>query len=186
MTIPVFSGAGGGSRRLGKVVLGSAAATIAFTAIPQNYDALSVVVMARGDDAAQSNVNLLLRFADTGTSYDTGANYDYVGMNGTGAALANVEGIGATSIIVGGISAALAPAGAVGISEILIPEYAGSTFHKTCVARGGRKHAESSANLRVNNAAGFWRDTSPIVALELSLASGNFAAGSVATLYGWR
>lgn len=180
-----FAPAAGSVQRLGKVTVGTAQAAIAFVAIPQGYSALQVVITGRGTNASTS-VNLLMRMAQTGTSYDTGANYDWVAMNGLGTSNANAEGIGATSAVVGALAAASAPAGAAGNADVLLPDYAGSTFHKTFVSRGGRKDAASSGNLRAVNIAGHWRNTAPIVAIELSLSAGNFDTGTVAALYGIR
>jgi hypothetical protein len=77
-----------------------------------------------------------------------------------------------------------APAGVAGAGRIVIPNYAGTTFHKNALCHAGFKLANTASNIQVGVAAGFWRSTAAITSVLLKLSSGNLIAASSAQLYG--
>jgi hypothetical protein len=163
--------------------LGAVAAAMAFTAIPQTFRNLLLQVDARGDTAA-ANTGLNIRFAASGVSYDSGANYDFQTLYASGATPGAFEAFAQTSLAPISVPAASAAAGLSGGGCGIIENYAGTTFEKRTVVNMVRKQGTAAADLRVALQVGYWRNTSPIVAIQLFPTAGNFAVGSTATLYG--
>lgn len=172
-----------GPIKLAEAVLTTGAATIAFTAINASFRDLRVVVNGRGDTAAAA-IGVTMRLADTGTSYDSGNNYDWYRITNTGAALTASESLATSGFDVGGLPAASAPSGAAGHIDVTIFDYAGSAFHKQMRSDSGRRQGTGSGDGRHLLTVGDWRDVGPVVALQLSASAGNFATGTKATLYG--
>jgi hypothetical protein len=166
---------------IASVTVGSGgAASIDFTSIPSNYTDLCVKLSARADSGTISQ-ELRLRF-----NSDSGANYNWTRIYGTGAATVSQKGstIGApytSFILAGGVNGSTSTSTTQGNSEIYVPNYTGSAFKST-----------SSDSVTENNAteaytfltAGIWTSTSAITSIGLFLPSGNFVQYSTATLYG--
>ena len=141
------------------------------------YNHLKALLIARGDTGAVTTT-LLLRFnGDTGANYDQGGMYHGATFNPV---LLADDTAAATSL--GGncvIPAANANAGKAGIATLDIPFYANGTFHKVGTLDGGEIEDTAATN---NNIQSWntvqWRSTSAISRVVVSLAAGNFAAGS--------
>jgi hypothetical protein len=163
---------------IAQVVLGAAAANITFTAIPQTYRHLLLVLSGRSDAAvAATPVHIRL-------NGDTGANYDTQRMNAAGTALAAVEFLAATAGFVGAVPGASATAGMAGITRILLPDYRGTARLKTWTAEGGESQGTGTGQTFLRHDRGQWRSAVAITDVGVYPASGNFAAATVATLYG--
>jgi hypothetical protein len=163
---------------IAQVVLGAAAANITFTAIPQTYRHLLLVLSGRSDAAvAATPVHIRL-------NGDTGANYDTQRMNAAGTALAAAEFLAATAGFVGAVPGASATAGMAGMARILLPDYRGTARLKTWTAEGGESQGTGTGQTFLRHDRGQWRSAVAITDVGVYPASGNFAAATVATLYG--
>ena len=167
-----------GAYKIADTTLGSAASQIVFSAIPQNFAHLMLVVYLRGD------VGSALSSANLRANADATADYDFQGLRANGATIIGYESIGATSTIVGDIPGGLAGAGIFGAAHILVPHYAGAVNGKSFESVSSAKVGVASGNIYTSTLAGFWRGVSNITTLTLIPASGNFVTGSRATLYG--
>jgi hypothetical protein len=162
-------------RMLANVTLGSAAATIDFTSIPATFAHLRLVIVGRGDTAAGST-SLGLK-----VNNDAGGNYEWITLFGrSNSTLAYDTGVTTSPMIVGYLPAATA-GGGLGISDILVADYASTVLHKGFTWTD--KHFDAT-NRAAGAGGGRWTSTAAINRLTLLLGAGNFIAGSRATLYG--
>lgn len=168
---------------VGLVKLGSIQPTgtnVDFTSIPSGYKHLKVVWQARADNAVTNN-QLKLQFnGDTGSNYDWGRNL----FNNSGPAAPD-GGAGVAFAEVGLVTAASSTAAYAADGEIVVPNYAGTTFNKGFIASSALLDtSETAANIFGHTARGFWKSTAAINEIKLTLAAGNFVAGSTFELYG--
>jgi hypothetical protein len=162
---------------ISSVTVGSSSvATMDFTSIPSTYTDLVLKVSARTNLAASYVDDLMLQF-----NSDTGSNYSYRQLYGTGSAAGSGNAT-ITGAYIGTCDASTATASTFGNLESYIPNYAGST----------QKSVSSDAVTENNATAGFinlvaslWTNTSAITSIRvLSLNSGSFVQYSTAYLYG--
>lgn len=160
--------------------LGSPAAAVTFASIPATYQDLEVRVAAQSTSVAATTDDLLMQL-----SGDTGADYSYELVNGTGATASASQALLQTTGNVGvvptedGIAA-----GAFGATIIDILNYAQSgQFHSWLARSSGTAGTGVGYN---RTSAGMWTGASELVtSLKLTLSSGsNFPAGSRFSLYG--
>ncbi len=161
--------------KLSETVCGTATASVTFSSISAAYRNLRITVSGRSD-ANTAAQDLYLQFnGDTANSY----NWNNLFNGGNNSNFAQTQAVG------GSLSgnAAAVPAGAVGVVQITIFNYAGTTFFKAGVALNFRREATASAEYIIN--FGFdWGSTAAINAVKVFPAAGNFMTGSVITLYG--
>lgn len=157
--------------------LGGSAANIDITSIVGTYAHLRIILDARGTDTA-TNSALWLRFNNT-----TGAGYYYQQQEAYATTSTAIEGLGQGQIVLGEIPAANAPANTSSPTVIEIPNYAGTTFAKTCVAHGGGMRGTTSGLVLNWSVVGFWQVTSAISRVTLLPSAGSFAAGSRCSVY---
>lgn len=169
----------------GLVVTGSAIATAELTAIPQIYRDLLISLDLRSN-AAGANDTIGLRFASSGVSYDTGANYDLEALRGTGGTPTAVEVLGNTSMSFISFPAAGGTANKTGIALIHIHDYSGVVNHKSLFIGGGRWFGTSSGDGSSTNVTALWRNTNPIVAVQVFFSVGSIDVGSSVDFYGLR
>jgi hypothetical protein len=166
-------------RMLADTTLGAGAASIEFASIPATFAHLMLLIEGRGD-AASLAANLLLRLNN-----DSGASqYTYGILNSGGAAAGGADNASATSFFAGVIAAATATAAFSGLAAIWIPHYAGTTFLKRIQSQYGAQYATTAGNLNHGVSDGFWNSSAAVNRVTLLPASGNFVAGTRATLYG--
>jgi hypothetical protein len=169
---------GGAMTRIGSpIVLASPAPNFDFTSIPSTYNHLKIIIQARGDTAlGQTDVQMRL-------NNDGGANYDNELLNGinTTASASNVTA--GVDNYIGNVPAASATAGFAGSLEIVIFNYARTTFYKNYNGISGSM-ASAAANALSRFSTGQWRNTAAVSRVTLVPGAGNFDTGSVATLYG--
>lgn len=163
---------------IASTVLGSDAASITFSDIPQTFDDLllvcSIRTTAAGDGSAYGRFN-----------GDTGANYSRRFLYGDGASAASSSSTGQTSLAAVGYGSYSAnTASTFGSSEALIPNYRGSTAKTTSLTAVNESNV-ASGSVFIAATAGLWSGTAAITSIELAApASANFVAGSSFYLYG--
>lgn len=164
--------------QLSQTILSGTAASISFTTISGAYTNLQIVISGRGDNVGTSQ-GLTMTF-----NSDTGNNYDWQYIRAHGTTLVGAETLATSNLYVCDMPCAGAPAGAAGQATITIAGYAGSTYQKTFTAIGNLKVATTTGNIWIQQQTGWWRNTAAITTVTLALSTGNFAAGTIATLYG--
>ena len=152
--------------------LGSAAASVTFTAISQTYTDLFLVVQCGNSANAQSNIAVRVGNG----SYDSGSNYSRTIIYGDGSSAVSARTTNDTYLP---IAAGAANNTVGGVNNIHFMNYSNTTTNKTFLARGDQ------ASLYAVATVGLWRSTAAINQIQLLLATGgNFVAGSIFTLYG--
>lgn len=152
-----------------------------FSAIPQTYDSLRLVYLARLTVALVGD-NLAMRLnGDAGATYDRTHIYVNNGVYGQSQQVSQTEGI------LGVMPAASALAGAFGSGEVLIPSYATTVNAKTWFGQYQGFYDRSVQGMYLGSIAGWRYNGDPIFELSLFQAGGGaMAAGSKAWLYGLR
>lgn len=173
--VAITGGGGGAWTMISTTTLGASAASVTFSTIPGTYKDLIVVGQARSSIAATADT---LRLQLNG---DTAANYDYERENRFGAGdAANA----AAFIDVVGVAGSTAPANVADTFEIVIVNYAGTTFHKMVRAYSEVMTAASSGGLFRQTVSGRWRSTAAVTSVTILSPADNLVAGSIFTLYG--
>lgn len=142
------------------------------------YTHLRILYSARGDQVATSTAINLTFNGDSSAIYDR----EQLSANSTTAAAG--ESLAQTSVNIGTISASTAASGNAGIGEIVVLDYRGTAFHKNALATNGYKTSNAAANFTYRTQTVSYRSTSAITSIDLTLASGNYVAGSKFSLYG--
>lgn len=162
---------------LANSTLVASAASISFTGINQTFAHLLVIAYLRGDTAS-SLVTIIQRFNN-----DSAANYDWQNLGGNGATASGAESFATT----GGFDTApagTAPANLFASIRMVIPHYAQATNNKAIIRNREAKSGTSSLSLSTGLSAGFWRSNAAINRVTILPATGNWAAGSAATVLG--
>jgi hypothetical protein len=186
--LAVWNGSSADSLKDGGVAPASAAmvkldsktsgATFDFTSISGSYTHLKIYVQARGDTAAnETDIHLTL-------NNDSGSNYDNQLLSDSNTTVTGSNVAGGAQNYVGHMPANTATANHAGSVEITIFNYAATTFYKNYNAICGSIYTTTAGSALFRISAGQWRNTGAVTRVTLTPAAGNFAAGSVATLYG--
>ena len=150
--------------------LGSAAATVTFSSIPQGYTDLVLVA-----NTAQASGNNSLRFRFNG---DSGSNYSDTYLAGNGTTASSGRDTSQTS----GISYAGSSTAIETNYIVQFMNYSNATTYKTVLGRSNRASDATAADV------GLWRSTAAITSISLAMGgsfpTNNFATGSTFTLYG--
>lgn len=145
--------------------LGSAAASVTFSSIPQTYTDLVLIVNTQ----TSSNVNVFMRFNE-----DTSSNYSDTRLVGNGSAASSGRLTSQTSAII--ISGD--PSLNFSTYKVDIFNYTNATTFKTFLIRSNT--ADRAASL-----VGLWRATpAAISTINIRVDTGTFNTGSTFTLYG--
>lgn len=164
-------------RPVAQVTLAAPAALIDFTGIAADWAHLQLVLFARGDAAAVA-VSARLR-----VNNDAAANYLYQQLSGNAATAAAAESFGETSMQLGQCPAASAGADLFGSCVVDIPHYTAAAI-KNIQSSNFYASGTATANMVVQQLGGNWRSSAAISRLTVLPSSGNFVAGTRATLYG--
>jgi len=146
--------------------LSSTQTTVTFSSISSAYTDLRVVCVAK--DTAGGTAQI--RFNN-----DTGANYSYTFIYGTGSSATSALATGTTFIAVSQANATELCMWAVDIFS-----YAGST-RKTCLSFSA---SDQNGSGRTSQYVGLWRSTSAINRIDIITNGSGFASGGTFTLYG--
>jgi hypothetical protein len=161
---------------LDKVTLASAAASATFTSIPQGYTDL-ILVCNVGSES--TNAFTYLQF-----NGDTGTNYSFSQLYGTGAGAFNSRVANTNQLFNSDVSM---KQGAVNTNVIYqIMNYSNSSTFKTSLSRQNTVNAADYNGALA--AVGIWRSTAAITSIAVKATRGgtpyNFTAGSTFSLYG--
>src|SRR6185312_12441877 len=163
--------------KIAKVVTSGSASTITFSSIPATYTDLKIVFSGRdtATGTGDSSISIQLN-GDTTT-----ANYQ-------APVVGRADGTTASSVTAGTSSAGAkilwcpgssGNANAVGGGEILIPNYAGTTFYKILHSVGFTFYG-STPTLNVGPRGGVWKSTSAISSIVLTAGTTAFVNGTTA------
>lgn len=155
--------------------LGSATQYVEFLSIPQTYTDLILV-----HNAKDSGIGVVNTSAQCGNgSYDTGSNYSWTWLGGSGSTAASGRGSSQTSFLTGAIGT-----GGNSVITLHFMNYSNTTTYKTMLARGSG--ADFSSGQSVSAWANLWRSTSAINRIRVFPGGQTWATGSTFTLYGLR
>lgn len=148
--------------------LGSSAASYTFTSIPQTYTDL-VLIISYKDTRTVDGTDGFITVGNG--SIDTGTNYSYTILRGTGSAATSTRASSANYIHTDG-------SGNQQVTVIAhFQNYSNTTTYKTVLIR------DNTALNRVDAVVGLWRSTSAINQIRFSGETG-IVSGSTLTLYG--
>jgi len=117
--------------------------------------------------------DLPLIVVGTASTIDTGNNYSYTYLQGTGSAANSGRAASAARIFVSYSNAGMAN------FQINLMNYSNTTTYKTIITRGN-----DATNNGTVSYVGLWRNTGAINTLSLRVGGSNFQTGSMFTLYG--
>lgn len=144
--------------------LGSAAASVTFSSIPNTYTDLVLVI--NGGTAGVTD--LCIRF-----NSDTGTNYSRTQLRGTGSAADSERNTSTSRIVIGSIYTTFTTSAIINIQN-----YSNTTTYKTAISRIGQADGYVIASV------GLWRSTAAISTVLVNGDGTNLSSGSTFTLYG--
>lgn len=157
----------------------SGTGTVSFTSISGSYSHLKIVGGGASTVVA-NNTSLALQL-----NGDSGANYEWQRHYAAGTGGGNAsESLTPTSIEIGAVTGSTGIASDAGSFEVLIPNYAGSTFKKNLISHSLLRTATSSGGVLLFNYDGWWNNTAAITRVDIFVGSGNWVSGSKISLYG--
>jgi hypothetical protein len=174
------SGGGGDYELVSESVLGSAAADITITGIPNTYKDLVLIGMARSAQTGSEVSTLRVRVGDG--SIDTGSNYGfYRAIHGYGAATnGNLSGFSYAECAI--CASADSGSDVFGTFEIVIPSYRDTGKHKQFMVRSTVFGDAEFYNLW---GGGVWRNAAAeIDQVRVYVDGFNLATGSKLAVYG--
>jgi len=175
------SGGGGASfESIATTTLSTTTSTINFTNIANTYQLLQLRFIARDASAGTADASILFRLGNG--SADSGSNYAYHYLEGTGAVTGASGAATQTSILLpaaiteGGVTASVFAAGIIDIHD-----YASTSKYKTVRSFQGNDRNGSG---RIMLSSGLWQSTSAVDYVRITKTGTGFASGSTFALYG--
>lgn len=157
----------------------TAGASFDFLGLDQSFSGLLIVWSGRCAVAAAED-NLTLRLNN-----DSGANYDRQRREtATATTISESQNQAGTSGLLGVITADSSTAGFAAAGEIIIPNYAGTAFHKIVRGSSFARTTDASQANDIASIGFIWKDTSAINRITLLPSAGNWMTGSRCTVYG--
>jgi hypothetical protein len=153
--------------------LGSDQASISFSSFAGYTD---VILVASTRSTHSANGPITIRF-----NGDTGSNYSYTRLYGSGSAASSDRFTNASSIDFGFMPGTNSTSGIFGISTLHLQNYANTTTNKTSLVRW---NTEGSVTAYTAAVVGLWRNTAAITSMSIAYTTGNILTGSTFTLYG--
>jgi len=145
--------------------LGSAAASVTFSSIPQTYTDLVLIASTQ----TSNNVDVFMRF-----NSDTANNYSSTNIVGNGTSASSTRLSSRSDIIIMSGN----PSTSISTYVLNIFNYTNATTYKSCLIR-------SNLGDRVAAIVGLWRATpAAITTINIRVDTGTFNTGSTFTLYG--
>lgn len=163
--------------QIATTTLGSATSSVTFSSIPQDYTHLQIRGIARiTRTEVNSGINITM-------NSDTGSNYSYHAVYGSGSSAASYAGTSQTAMYSGGILAASSTASCFSPIVIDILDYNNTNKFKTLrILSGSDQNAASFSE--VGLVSGNYRSTTAVSSLTLTAAVNNLAQYSSFQLYG--
>jgi hypothetical protein len=160
------------------VTSGGGSASLSFTSIPSTYKHLQIRGIARNTSAGTASDYILLKL-----NSDTGSNYAFHWLYGTGSAAGATASVNRTNLPIGTCweTSALASSFSAVVCDIL--DYSNTNKFKTTRSLGGGDTNNVSYG-EINMMSGLWRDTAAISQIDISSSDGNLAQYSSFALYG--
>lgn len=159
-----------------------ASGVLSFTSIPQTYRSLYIEIVGRGTSAA---TNVAVRVTLEGSPTAGAYNHQYATAINT--TLAGAENTGTNAyVIVGTVPAASSDAGAHGHIKLDIPEYTNANVHKGILFQGIAPNDTGIATGDLTSivGGGYIELTAAVSRIDITIASGNWATTTRATLWG--
>jgi hypothetical protein len=147
--------------------LGSAAASVTFSSIPQGYTDLILVCSAKNSSASAGRGLRLELNADSGSNYSS----TYMSGDGSSATSSRYTSTTYLDTVMTISETDFSP------SICNLQNYSNATTNKTVLIRGG-------SNINVRATVGLWRSTSAITSVKISMSADNFVTGSTFSIYG--
>jgi len=158
------------------VVGAGGSSAVTFSSIPATYKHLQIRSFIRSTNAVTAD-NVRIRFnGDTGTNY----RFHYMGGSGSGSAYAGDSGA-ATFGYAGLTSGASATSGVMSIQITDILDYASTTKNKVNRTLTG---TDNNGNGNIELDSNLWLNTNAINSISIFFTSGNLAQYSHVALYG--
>lgn len=167
-----------GFNKLAETSLGSPAASVTLSSIPQTYRTLKLVTISRGDFAAAS-IAWGLRF-----NSDATAVYNFQQDIVVGTSVTASQAQSETRGYLGEISAASATASCFAQHEVTIHNYTGTSFFKIASTKMTMITGVGAGGIHVRQIGTLWRNTAAITSIQILPDSGNLIAGTMVSLYG--
>jgi hypothetical protein len=168
----------GSYESISTVTLGGSQASITFSSIPSTYQHLQIRGVVRSDRGVTIE-GLSIRF-----NSDTGLNYAYHGIQGTGSSAASFAGWDNDQSLSSLAASANAGSSIFGAGVIDILDYANTNKYTTIRTLTGVNNNDAS-NGRAALFSGLWRNTAAITSFTIfSGASTNLSQYSSFALYG--
>jgi hypothetical protein len=175
------TGSGGGAPvglvQIAQIVTSGSQATVDFTSIGSGYTDLRVVFQARSN-LVGSFETIYLKVNNDGTSGNYTAGH-YVGGNTT-STYAGTNASTSSGISIAALGGTTSPSNFAAVGEVVIPNYAGTTFYKGIFSTARHDRA-SDVFSEIHS--GHWSSTAAITRLTFSVPT-SFVNGSTFTLYG--
>ena len=152
--------------------LTSSQSNVTFTSISQSYTDLILVANV---SSSSSTVNVYSQIGNG--SYDTGTNYSWTWLGGSGSTAASGKASTTDALLLGAC-------GTSSFSPTIIHfmNYSNTTTYKTILSRSST--ADTTSGQTVSAWVGLWRSTSAINQIKLYPNVQSWASGSTFTLYG--
>lgn len=160
--------------KIATTTLTSNQTSVEFTSIPQTYTDLIIVFCGK---AATTGGDVRCRVGNG--SFDTGNNYSYTVLYGTGTTVGSARESSQPFCWLDSYGVPTNDNSHVGIYQFI--DYSNTTTFKTFLSRS------NNASSGVDALVGLWRSTSAINQIQLALGGAgtlNYASGTTATLYG--
>lgn len=153
----------------------SSTSTVTFSSIPQTFTDLFFICHVR---SADSTTGINIRF-----NGDSASNYAASYFLANNSSVTTAAYIGHTSILATGFSSSATVSGSSNFSPFIfsVLSYSSSVIKKTTVGQAFAFNSTSDHAINISNGA--WDSTNAINSVSL-IGTGNFAAGSVFSLYG--
>ena len=163
--------------QIATTTLGSAQSSITFSSIPATYTHLQIRGIARSTRTeVNSGINITM-------NSDTGSNYSYHAVYGSGSSAGSYGSASQTAMYSGGILAASSTASSFSPIVIDILDYNNTNKFKTIRILSGADQNSASFS-EVGLVSGNYRSTTAVSSLTLTAAVNNLAQYSSFALYG--
>ena len=153
--------------------LGTAAASIQFTSIPQTFTDLLVLLLVRNNTSSGTQTQVFLSFNNLTSNLSS----RYLDANGSSVISANLT----NQLRVGSVPNINAGANIFGSASVYISNYATTLTKPVSIDSLGENNV-SASNQTLS--AGLWASASAVTSIQIAPLSDNFVAGSTISLYG--